>query len=251
MDRFTASYSALQQFFSDCQARYTFYVNWNTVKISPWFVFGNKVHKFMEERTPAHDTEDDFEAWRLADKLWDFVESKGYKLTGEPEIKHFAPLTDDIDVFGKIDRLAIAPDGALVVIDWKTAKSPWSSLKRVHGGTEHVTPQSLTWQAELYLQKPYGWEEPWAEYAEFIVAPKDGGPVRTHRYQSTPEARANLVLACEALRDAVTLDRFPKNYGYPCGGCRWKDVCWNIAGWESKFVARGGRKDAEIELETD
>lgn len=242
MSKFRVSYSALQSFHSDCQARYMFYQEFDTVVVPPWFQFGNAVHKYMETRLLDVElgVDDDVPAWDAAEKMWEFLESKGYKLIGPPEREHLAYLTPEIDVYGKIDRLAIAPDGKMVVLDYKTAKSPWSVLKRVHGGTEHVALQSVTWQGEIYMHMPYDAPEgvDWPEATDFIVFPKDGGPVRAHRYNRNAEGRLNLIAACEAAKEAKDLGRYPKNFGYACGDCKWKDVCWNIPNWEKKYKSR-------------
>ncbi len=240
--KLTVSYSALSAYFSGCNAQYPWYTQYNVKKTPAWFVFGNEFHGYMEhDEVPAKAKG---KAADLARRTFEYLDKQGYTLLEQAETKHLARLTSTIDVYGKIDRWAIDPDGVPVVIDWKTAKSPWSTLKRIDGGKRHASPQAMSWQGTLYTIDPYDEDPdifPWPDITDFVVAPKDGGKIRVHRYYQTEKDVQNLIAAAQTVEESVRTGRFSKNFGYLCTRCKWKEVCHDIPGWEKKYEERKSR----------
>lgn len=247
MSKFTISSSGLRQFYSGCPARYVFYSSLNVVSIPRYYELGLTVHRYMEEGVP--DEPEDKEAADLARRLREKVEQEGYTLLYR-ELSHLAPLTSGIDVSGIVDVIALDRRGERVLIDYKTAGSPWKYITRAEGGSTHVMPQAETWQAEIYLTPPYRPPREfnqWPTRIDFMVVPKDGSPVTIHPYRSTDEGRTSLIRACQMVRDAERNPPIPKNKGWLCHRCDWMDVCWDRPGWETKFTLRDKVASDEVD----
>jgi hypothetical protein len=62
-----------------------------------------------------------------------------------------------------------------------------------------------------------------------------------------PEDIDNLMIAAHMVYEA--LQRPPiKHRGWACNRCDYKDLCWDIPGWESKFI---DRREADEQSDRD
>ena len=252
MPKLTVSASALNQFMSGCPARYTFYQKFNMVKVPPAMDFGIRVHRMLESGLPnPHTTPADLDAAEIAERLLNLVEKAGYKIL-EQEVRHIAPLTADIQVFGIIDAIAEL-DGEPVLIDFKTGARQWKKWKTEDG--EVFVPKALGFQGPIYLTPPnlgstsdYWKGKVWPGELHYLLAPNDG-PTTIYHYYDSVEDRQNLIRACTMLKDAVDRGWFPLNRGWLCADCDWFPACYRTVGWERHYVERKQHGDTETEPE--
>lgn len=228
MSNLKLSATAIDNYYSGCTMRLDFYRSYETTKKSRALHLGELFHLYMEKGIPKDADE---EAKELAERMYKFIDKEGYEILYK-EWRHLAPMVQGVDVHGIVDALALK-DGETVLVDYKSAGSPWQLLKRVNG-KRHVAPQAETFQGVIYTTPPYtppdGFKK-WPDTIHYIVVPKDGGPIRTHPFTPTAEDRDNLAIACEEISKSITC----KHKGWACNRCKYKEICWNIPGWENKF----------------
>ena len=229
--RFVVSNSGLKQFFSGCPARYPFYKKYNMTMLSPALVFGLAVHEMVEKGLPnPHET--NYRVHEIASKLLRMVKKLGYKIIDQ-EIDHFAPLTDDIWVAGRIDAVAEL-EGETVLIDFKTGANGWKRRKLETGEIVHF--QALSNQGTIYLTPPAGVQD-WPIEMHYLHAPNNG-VTRVHPYYQNEDDRQNLIRLATLMKDAADRGWFPKNKGWQCNDCDWMHCCWKTPGWEKYYVER-------------
>ena len=230
----TVSNTALQQFMSGCTYKYALYKKYTRKKMSRPMKFGIEVHELLSEGIPVDPT-NDLLAWERAKTLELMADKLGYVIL-DREVKHIAPLTKDIQVFGVIDVLAEL-DGVPVLIDWKTAARTWKTIKTERG--EVVVPKAAGFQGPIYLTTPHpgstsdywGGGGVWPSELHYLLAPTTGTTKR-YKYYEEDVGRQNLIQAATLLKDAVDRGWFPKNQGYLCESCEWRNVCYKVPGWE-------------------
>lgn len=229
----TLSKTSLEQFMSGCNYRFPLYRKYTRLRISRYEKFGIAVHQMLEAGVPE-SPDDNLSEWEIADKLETMVDKLGYHIL-DREVKHIAKLTDGIQVFGIIDAIAEL-DGEPVLIDYKTGGRAWKTITTEQG--EIVVPKAAGFQGPIYLTKPYGgsisdyWGNGlWPGELHYLYAPNTGVTKR-HRYYKNDIDDQNLLHAAGLLKDAVDRGWFPKNVGWQCEGCDWRNVCYKTPGWE-------------------
>ena len=245
---FTISNSALNQFFGGCPARHEFFRRYS---MKPKFMpkhlkFGIAVHEAIEKDIPKETADD---ARITAERLLNLADKNGYQILAT-EIRHLANLTDEIDVFGIIDALALGPDGNPVLLDWKTSSYPWEATTLETG--ELVTMKAMGWQGTIYLLEPYKmpieWKG-WPEELHYLIAPTNGG-ASIHKYYWRNEDYDNLVRAATMMKAAVDNgEPLPFNRGFQCRSCDWLHCCWQTPNWQRHYDERRGARDDVDELE--
>jgi hypothetical protein len=241
VSKFVVSNSALGQFFSGCPARFPFFKQYSLKEkwMPKHLKFGIAVHRIMDEGVPGLGDLTDFDedAIMTAERLSNLAEKQGYTIL-QTEIKHRAALTNDIDVFGIIDALALTKEGRPILIDWKTGDYPWKGFKTEDG--EVIVTKARGWQGTIYTLEPYempiDWDE-WPSEMHYLTAPRYG-TASVHPYHANDADVRNLVWAAEQLKAAADADRFPKNVGYLCRDCDWKKSCWGMSDWEKYYNVR-------------
>src|SRR3990167_1380249 len=244
MAKFTVSNSALNAFFGGCAHRYPLFKQYSTKDaiMPPPMKFGIAVHKAIDVGIPDKTTP----AIRMAaERLLNLADKNGYQILAT-EVKHFAPLTDEINVFGLIDVLALTADGKPVIIDWKTGGYPWETTELETG--ELVTMKAVGWQGAIYTMPPFEmpieWDE-WPREVHYLVVPTNGNAA-IHKYHANEEDLLNLVQAATIVKEADDRGWYPKNVGYECRDCLFMHACWKTPNWERYYdVRRGAREDAD------
>ena len=243
---FTVSNSALNAFYSGCPARLDFFRKYS---MKPRFMpkplrFGIAVHEAIQKDLEGTEGE----VRITAERLLNLADKNGYQILAT-EVKHFAPLTDDIDVFGIIDVLALTSEGKPVIIDWKTGSYPWETTELASG--ELVTMKARGWQGAIYTLPPYKmpieWKE-WPEELHYLTAPTNGG-AQIHKYYAGDEDLENLRRAATMMKEAVDGGALPKNIGYECRDCDWQKVCWQTPGWDKYYNVRPGAKEEDADAD--
>jgi len=239
---FTGSKSALEKFFSGCTYRYVLYKQWNMTKMPPHMRFGIDVHDCIEMSIQGADKEKIEKKHKMqvierTERALNWLEKSEYEVL-DTEAKHFAPVTDDINVFGIIDLVARDRDGCPVLIDWKTSRSQWPVTKTVHGELLHIGSKS--WQGPVYLTPPFedkyfGGE--WPTRMEYVIIPEHG-TVQNVPYHINDADVVWLTTSLQMLKDANDNDTFPPNRGYQCGNCDFQKVCWEVVNWSRYYNAR-------------
>ncbi len=168
----------------------------------------------------------------VASKLLRMVKKLGYKIIDQ-EISHFAPLTDDIWVAGRIDAVAEL-DGETVLIDFKTGANGWKRRKLETG--EIVYFQALSNQGTIYLTPPAGVKD-WPIEMHYLHAPNNG-VTKVHPYYQNEDDRQNLIRLATLMKDAADRGWFPKNKGWQCNNCDWMHCCWETPGWNRYYTER-------------
>lgn len=240
-DKITISNSKLSQFLSGCPAKAVFYKKYNMKKMPPALDFGIKVHSMVEAGLPnPHPEAQDFAVHETAERLLNLVDKAGYTILAQ-EVRHIAPLTKDIDVFGIIDAIAEL-DGEPVLLDFKTGARAWQKRKLASG--EVVVPKAMGFQGSIYLTPPYPestsdyWEgEVWPNELHYLLAPKTG-TTQVYKFYEDVWARQNLIHAAQLYAEAERTGKFPKNRGWMCSNCDWMHVCWETPGWEERYIER-------------
>ena len=241
--KYTVSNSALNAFFSGCPARLGFFRKYS---MKPKFMprplrFGISVHQAIEQDLEGEMAAD---VRMVAERLLNLLDKKGYKIL-EREVKHLAPLTDDIDVFGIIDALVLNPDGSCGIIDFKTGSYPWETIETADG--ELITLKARTWQGAIYTLPPYrmpaGWKE-WPGRIDYLTAPTNG-LAGIFPYYANDADLENLRRAATMMKEAEDREWLPKNVGYECGDCLWRPACWNLPNWERHYDNRRGKQEEE------
>lgn len=236
--------TALGQFLSGCPRKAAFYKDWKMKEkyLPAPLKFGIEVHKLVEEGLP----DDIFEyaneggnvlAAEIARKMVKVLEKQGYEIL-DREVWHLAQLTNKIEVVGKIDIVARDAQGTPVLVDLKTGARQWAKLKQTSG--EIRIPKSETFQAPMYLTKPYKdpyFDGEWPQQLEYLMVPKDG-KTKIHTFYENEDARANVIEACELFKFASDEGYFPLNRGWLCERCDWKPICWDLPNWEDKYDER-------------
>jgi len=231
MSKFTISHSGLRQFFSGCPAKYPFYQKYKLTLLPSYYTFGLEVHRLVEEGlTKPHEV--DYRVYEVASKMLRMVKKLGYKIIDQ-EIDHYAPLTDDIWVAGRIDAVAEL-DGDTVLLDFKTSANGWKTRKLETG--EIVTFQALGTQGTIYLTPPLGVTD-WPLEMHYLLAPTDG-KTAVHKYYYNEPDRQNLIQLATLMKDASDRGWFPKMKGYQCNQCDWMHACWQTPGWEKYYTER-------------
>jgi len=138
---------------------------------------------------------------------------------------------DSLRLRGSIDRVDVAADGTVRVIDYKTA-GPWAFTKRaVADGQKLQLPlYALAARDALELGRPaegFYWHVQQAEHSRFTLSSFDGGPEGA--------IRVALDAAWEAVRRARSGDFVPRA---PKGGC--PDYCPAVAFCWRYSPKRGG-----------
>jgi len=250
-DTFTASKSLLEKYFSGCAHRAYLYRMWN---LKPKYMpkplkFGIEVHGLIEDGLkgkPLYDPktlESDASATGIdrAERALNWMDKKGYEVLGL-EVKHFAPLTDDINLFGVIDVVALDKMGNPILIDWKTSKNLWTPTTLANGDVVYIG--SRGWQGPVYLTKPFESNliapSSWPTKMLYVIIP-EYETVGAYEYEVTEEDTQALIRACETVKIAREDDNFPQNRGYQCDanwGCDFKKVCWETKNWKKYYDPR-------------
>ena len=231
--KFTVSKSGLEQFMSGCMARYPLYRKYNLAMMPPALAFGIAVHRLVEEGLPNPPSNENLKVIEIASKLLRLTSKLGYKII-DREIYHIAPLTDDIQVVGRIDAVAEL-DGDTVLLDYKTSGYGWKKRKTEQGET--VVPKALGFQGPIYLTPPYGDKGSWPIEMHYLLAPKNG-KTAVHKFYENDEARQNLIRAATLMKDAHDRGWFPMNRGWLCDDCDFMHACWKTPGWEKHYIER-------------
>ena len=231
----TLSKTSIEQFMSGCNYKYPLYKKYTMKKMSPAMQFGIDVHQMLEEGVPQFANEDtiDIRVYEIAQKLETMTNKLGYHIL-DREVKHIAPLTKDIQVFGIIDVVAEL-DGEPVLIDYKTAAQTWKTVTTQEG--ELIVPKAVGFQGPIYLTTPYAgsssdyWGDGlWPGELHYLLAPTNG-LTKVHKYYDNATDRENLLQAARQIKAAVDAGAFPKNRGWMCGQCDWKNVCYQTRDW--------------------
>lgn len=235
--------TALSQFLSGCPAKLAFY---RTHKMKERYLpkalrFGIEVHTLVEKGIPTDFGAygGDLDAVEVATKMIKVLENLNYEILAR-EVWHHAPLTEDIEVVGKIDIVARTKHGIPVLMDLKTSARAWKTIKQNTG--EIRVPKAETFQAPLYLtmpyENPYFDDDEWPQQLDYLVAPRDG-VTKIYSFYENEEARSNLITACEMFKFALDSDYgLSLNKGWLCNGCDWKKLCWDMPGWEKYYDER-------------
>ena len=216
------------------------------------FDLGIRVHKMLEDGLPnPHTPPADLDAAEIAERLLNLVEKAGYKILAQ-EVKHLAPLTADIQVFGLIDAIAEL-DGEPVLIDFKTGARQWKKWRTEEG--EVFVHQPLAFWVFIIFPPPYPdstsdyWKgEVWPSEMHYLLAPTEG-PTTIYKYYESDEDKQNLIRACQMLKSAVDRGSFPLNRGWLCTDCDWMHACYKTVGWQKYYIEREQHGDAETKPE--
>ena len=138
-----------------------------------------------------------------------------------------------------MDDLAIVERwGGLIVLDWKSALGGWKTFRI--GKEDYIAPLSKGFQSIGYVVPPPDNPE-WPKKMVYVVA-GFRGPAQIFFYEYRKEDHDNLLSAARLLKviiGACELDKhYPKVRGYVCHECRYKQVCYNMPGWENLYVKR-------------
>lgn len=242
MNKFTASKTLLERYFSGCAHQAHLYKLWNMKEeyLPKHMSFGIKVHNLIHDGINGKALLDkDKTAIERADRALNWLEKSKYTVLASEE-KHFAPLTDDINLFGIIDLVALDQDGVPVLIDWKTSTSNWSVTKNANGDTFYLGAEG--WQGTIYLTQPYESSilKPgaWPDKMQYVVIPRHG-TIGVYDYWATEESKQNLIQACKTVKTAFDIGSFPKNIGnYTCDNCLFKRVCHDMLNWKKYYKER-------------
>jgi hypothetical protein len=227
---FYVSPTTVSKFF-DCPAAYEYGTKfWYNGPEDPNFAFGTWVHSMLET---GDIPEPETEGMRLVEpteitvarRIRNRVNMAGYEII-DGEILEGVDLGDDVIMRRKIDAYALL-NGKPVLIDYKTSKDKWFSLRG-------VVPQAIGIQAEAYLIPPTNPDNnpfqhlnlPWPEEIHFIVGKKnksqDPSDVEIYGHRTTPEGRRNLYSAIHIIKQTEV---YPKLLGYKCKSCPWVYKC--------------------------
>lgn len=249
--KFTASKSLLEKYFSGCAHRAYLYRMWNLKEayMPKPLKYGIAVHDIIErglnkeELYDPKTLESDYTPSEIdrAERALNWVEKNGYEVLGT-EVRHLAPLTDEIQLFGIIDCIALDRDGTPVLIDWKTSRDLWRPITLESG--DIVFTGSQGWQGPIYLTIPYESSilKPsiWPDKMQYIVLP-ELSPVGVYDYNKNEVDDQALIAACRIVKTSTEEGNFPKNKGYQCDagfGCDFKKVCWDQKGWRKYYDPR-------------
>ena len=254
MKKFTASKSLLEKYFSGCAHRAYLYKRWNMKQehMPKQLKFGIEVHDLIErglsgetlyDKKKAEEFEGDAKALERAERALNWVKKSGYEILALEE-KHIAPLTDDIQLFGIIDCVALDKEGTPVLIDWKTATSNWTLTKLESG--EKVYIGAGGWQGPVYLTVPYESSilrpSAWPDIMKYVVIPTSG-TVGVYTYEKNEADDQALLQACQAVSHATNQGWFPKNKGtWTCNRCDFKHACYKTPGWQKYYDKRKVKK---------
>ena len=224
----TLSKTSIEKFMSGCPYQFPLYKKYTREKMSRAEQFGIDVHKMLERGLP--NPPEETATYEIAHKLQTMTNNLGYKII-DREVKHFAPLTDGIQVFGYIDAVAEL-DGEPVLIDYKTGGRAWKKIKTLTG--EVFVPKAIGYQGPIYLTPPYedkylGGE--WAGELHYLYAPNNG-VTKVHKYYKNDADDDNLERTCMIIKYAADLGWFPKNRGWLCGGCSLMHACYQTPNWK-------------------
>ena len=238
-DKFTASKSYMEKFFSGCAYRGYLYKRWSLKEkyMSPALKFGIAVHEAISKQDLSPDTP--LAVQERAERAINWLEKNGYEVLAT-EVRHLAPINDNIQVFGIIDAIARGSKGEYVLIDWKTSRNLWTVTETEEG--ERVYVGTRGWQGPIYLTIPYESDiisiGEWPTRMLYVVLAETGG-VEAYEYDKNSADTLALERALELMRLAEQTDNFPKNIGtYTCGDCDFKYVCWKTMGWERYYNKR-------------
>ena len=249
--KFTASKSLLEKYFSGCAHRAYLYKRWN---LKPAYMpkplkYGINVHDLIEKGISGEELydketlESDFTPSEIerAERAINWIEKNGYEVLAT-EVKHLAPLTDEIQLFGVIDVIALDRDGSPVLLDWKTSRALWSPITTEGGEIVYVGSQG--WQGPIYLTTPYESSilkpSAWPDKMQYIIIP-EFETVGVYDYHKNDTDDQALIQACRVVKTSTDEGNFPKNKGYQCDagfGCDFKKVCWEQKGWRKYYDPR-------------
>jgi len=180
---FTASKSLLEKYYSGCAYRAYLYRQWNLkLQYMPKPLrYGIEVHDLIDKGLSGETlyekdtlkTKHSASAIDRAERAVNWVEKNGYEVLAT-EVPHFANLSDEINLFGVIDVVALGRDGVPVLIDWKTSKSLWTPTILASGEVVYIGAQG--WQGPIYLTTPVESSilrpSAWPDKMQYIVIPK-------------------------------------------------------------------------------
>lgn len=242
MSKFTASKSLLERYYSGCAHQAYLYKLWNLKEdfLPKHMAFGIKVHDLIDQGIKGESLiSGDKDALDRAERALNWLEKSKYTILGSEE-RHFAPLTDDIQVFGIIDLVAVDQDGVPVLIDWKTSSSSWTVTKNEDGESFYLG--AMGWQGAMYLTQPYESSilkpSAWPDKMQYVVIPKHG-TVGVYDYWKNEEDRQNLIQTCQAVKWAFDTGTLPKNKGnWTCNGCLFRRACHKTLRWKTYYNER-------------
>jgi CRISPR/Cas system-associated exonuclease Cas4 (RecB family) len=251
--KFTASKSLLEKYFSGCSHRAYLYKRWNMKKeyMPKQLQFGIEVHDLIERGLSGENLwtkdklefEGNAEALERAERAINWCKKNGYTVLALEE-RHYATLTDDINLFGVIDCIA-EKDGETILIDWKTASRNWTTTKVGEDG-DRIYIGAQGWQGPVYLTTPNESSiikpSAWPTEMLYVVIPKNG-TIGAYRYTKNEADDQALLQACQVVKNATDQGWFPKNQGtWTCDRCDFKHVCWKTPGWEKYYDKRRTKK---------
>ena len=244
---FTVSKSSLEKFFSGCAYRAYLYRRWSLkAEFMPApMKFGIAVHevieKSLEQGKPpvaiAWDPIPNMNVMTRAERALNWIEKQGYRILAT-EVQHIAPLAEDMQLFGIIDVIAETPEGESILIDWKTSSKLWTVTKLPGGELVYVGAKG--WQGPVYLTPPYKSDilKEWPNRMKYVVIP-EYETVEAYDYYKSADDDQALVAAARLMKHAHDTGNYPKNIGtYTCNSCDFKNVCWQIPGWEKYYTER-------------
>ncbi|MFQ5822250.1 MAG: PD-(D/E)XK nuclease family protein, partial [Candidatus Heimdallarchaeota archaeon] len=207
--KFTVSKSLLEKYFGGCAFRGKLYKEWNLkVEYMPKPLRdGIEAHDLIERSLSGEALYDpktleplgSARGIDIAERAHNWAEKNGYEVL-DTEVKHLAPLTEDIQLFGVIDLLALDRDGIPVCIDWKTSAKQWTATKIEDG--ELVVIGATGWQGPIYLTPPAKNDilnpEEWPDKMLYVVIPKTGSVGEFPYYKNEVDDQA-LLRACQAV----------------------------------------------------
>ena len=243
--QYTISKSALEKFFSGCTYRYPLYQKWNLKEeympapLRKGIAAHSAIEKLLSGENDGKIADElGAAALRVAERAQNWLDKNGYTVLAL-EVAHIAPLTDEIQLFGVIDCIALNKEDEPVQIDWKTSYKPWTQNLLESGERVYIDAQG--WQGAVYLTVPYESDilevDAWPITMEYVIIPTQGTVAMHPYHKSTPDDQA-LIAACQQLAEAKKTGSFPKNKGWQCRNCDFKKVCWGTPGWEKYYEAR-------------
>ena len=211
--------------------------------MSPAMRHGIAVHKAIDSVIKKTGLQVDTPLTQ-AERALNWLDKKGYEVLGS-EIKHLAPIAEDMQVFGIIDALVReCPGGRVLAIDWKTSRSLWTVTQSTDGEFYYIGTKG--WQGPIYLTTPYESDivslQEWPTTMIYVVITEAGG-VESYEYHKNLIDDKALANALELMKTAEEMGNFPKNIGtYTCNDCDFKYVCHQIPGWEKYYDERKRRQ---------
>jgi hypothetical protein len=218
------------------------------VKKPKHFIVGGETHQIMEGKLkPENATEPD--AVMSAKRLKELEQSLDIHIEsreGHQKIKLDGMKVPERGKLGSvtltriIDGRGIDRNKQPILLDYKTAGSPWMTFQDENG--EWFAPQARGAQSVLYLLNPAN-DPSWPKMIYYLVVTTRGMREKQFFiYKRDEDAEIAMLQKLWDLEQAWSDDYFPRDQGYECTRCPFVMACNKSPDWEKFYDKISSRK---------